>query len=120
PAVVAALCLVAWWSRRAGGRPLRRGALTAELIALAGLVVAAVARPSLDLPWSPEVLYCGLALLLLHHLALQLLPLRPLLGAVVPPRPSASFFCLPLIAYLAFLPWSTAHRPPDGDEPYYL
>jgi hypothetical protein len=120
PAVVAALYLVARWGRRAGGRTLRRGAVGAELVALTGLVAAAVARPALHLPWSAEVVYCGLALVLLHHVAIQLLALRPLLGAVVPARPSAIFFCLPFIAYLAFLPWSTAHRPPDGDEPYYL
>ncbi len=36
------------------------------------------------------------------------------------PRLSAAFFFLPLLAYLAVLPWSTAQRPPDGDEPYYL
>jgi hypothetical protein len=120
PAIVAALGLVAWWARRSGGRQLRRGAIAGELVALAALVVAAVAQPSLHLPWASEVLYCGLALLLLHHVALQLLALRPLLGSVVPARPSAIFFCLPFIAYLAFLPWSTGHRPPDGDEPYYL
>ena len=78
PAVVAALCLVAWWARRSGGRSLRRGAVAGELIALAGLVLAAVVRPSLHLPWSAEVLYCGLALLLFHHVALQLVALRPL------------------------------------------
>ena len=35
-------------------------------------------------------------------------------------KPAWPYFLLPLVVYLAILPWSTAQRPPDGDEPYYL
>ena len=30
------------------------------------------------------------------------------------------FFFLPLVVYLAILPWSAIQRPPDGDAPHYL
>jgi hypothetical protein len=43
-----------------------------------------------------------------------------LLADRVPAWPSGVFFLLPLVAYLAILPWSTSHRQPDGDEPYNL
>ena len=68
------------------------------------------ARTSASAPLEP-VLAAGLALVLAHRVARQLLAARPLLGAASSPRrPSAVFFVLPLLAYLALLPWSAARR----------
>jgi hypothetical protein len=120
PAVVAAFVLLARGVRRRGARPMPRGALVGEWSALAALVLAALGHRALALPWAPAVLYCGFVLLLLHHVAVQLLALRPLLGGRLPGRPSPIFFWIPFVVYLALMPWAIAHRPPDGDEPYYL
>ncbi len=120
PFAVAASWLLSRWGQRNGGRRLPRRVVAAECIALGVLMLVGIAHPALGLPWLPEVVFAGLALLFFHHLALQLLALRPLLGTRIPGRPSPIFFCIPLLAYLAILPWQHAHRQPDGDEPYYL
>jgi hypothetical protein len=39
---------------------------------------------------------------------------------VTAPRFPWELAALPLVVYLAVLPWAEAHRPPDGDEPYNL
>jgi hypothetical protein len=119
PPVVAGLFVVAVSARRAGARGPRRPAVAAQLVALLAWLLLAAARARLDLPLSPA-LAAGLFSLLGAHL-LEVLPrLRPLLGEALPARPHVAFFALPLLAYLAILPWSTSQRPPDGDEPYYL
>ncbi|HXO20523.1 MAG TPA: hypothetical protein VOA87_11440 [Thermoanaerobaculia bacterium] len=105
---------------RLGGRPLARAGTVAEVATLGLLALLAYARTYLGLPWSDEVLAAGFALVLASRLARQVMALRPLLGATLPDRPSALFFALPLLAYLAILPWSAGHREPDGDEPFNL
>lgn len=119
PPIVAGLFAVTASARRAGARAPRRSALAAQAIALLAWLLLAAARARLDLPLAPA-LAAGLFAILGAHL-LELLPrLRPLLGDSLPARPHFAFFALPLLAYLAILPWSTSQRPPDGDEPYYL
>jgi hypothetical protein len=59
-------------------------------------------------------------LLLAHRVRRLLVVLRPCLGSHLPRRPPLVFFLLPLVAYFAVQPWVAEHRPPDGDEPYYL
>lgn len=113
----------AWIHRetvRHGARPLDRAGTAAELATLGLLVVLALARPHLNLGRAEEVIAAGLALLLACRVARQVWALRPLLGERLPERLPAVFFLLPLIAYLAVLPWSASHRQPDGDEPWYL
>lgn len=105
---------------RAGGRDLRASRTHGELAAVAALVLAALAAPHWGLAHADRAVAAGLALVLAHRLVRQLLALRPLLGKALPDRPSVLFFLLPLLAYLAILPWSAAERDPDGDEPYYL
>ena len=125
PALAAAFHALERWSADRGGRspsartiPARISAV--HLAVLAGLSLLALARPHLGLPErSATLLFAGLVLLLGHRVALQLLALRPLLGRRLQ-RVPAPFFLLPLLVYLALLPWSGAHHPPDGDEPYYL
>jgi hypothetical protein len=110
--------------RRAGGRrwprPRQRAVLGALGAALAGLAAA----PWLGLRYGPVLVPRALAGSLFALLAVylwQLLPrLRPLLGREIPRRPHAVFFWLPSVVYLTLMPWATAERPPDGDEPYYL
>ncbi len=78
-----------------------------------------VCLPMLSLPDAAPVWIAGLVVLLAVRLAWQVPRLVPLLAANCR-RPSLAFVALPFAVYLAFLPWSTQERPPDGDEPYYL
>lgn len=103
-----------------GARPLDRAGTMAELAALGVLVLLVLVRPHLNLGWAAEVIAAGLALLLACRVARQAWAFRPLLGERLPDHLPAVFFLLPLIAYLAVLPWSASHRQPDGDEPWYL
>ena len=119
PTLVVALLVVEGGAHRAGARAPRRGVLAAQGVALATWLLVAAARSRLELVPAP-VVAAALVVLLGTHLV-ELLPrLRPLLGESLGPRPHAAFFWLPLVAYLALIPWSTSQRPPDGDEPYYL
>lgn len=120
PLILAALWAIARWSVRQGAAPLSRDGSAGELAALGGLVLCILARPGLGLDRSAEVLAAGLALVLGHRVLRQVRALRPLLGERLPRRPAIFFFLLPLAVYVAILPWSTAHRQPDGDEPFYL
>jgi hypothetical protein len=103
---------------RAGGR----NALTfAALLVVLGVLIVA---PQLGLRYGaslvPRTAAAILFLLLLTHLWLLLPRLRPLLGRRLPARPDLVFFVLPAVVYLALMPWATAQRPPNGDEPYNL
>ncbi|MFP5286126.1 MAG: hypothetical protein ACLGI9_10350, partial [Thermoanaerobaculia bacterium] len=112
-----------WVHRRAvrqGARPLSQAGTVAELAALGLLVLLVLARAHLNLGRAEEAIAAGLALLLACRVARQARAFRPLLGERLPDHLPAVFFLLPLIAYVAVLPWSTAHRQPDGDEPWYL
>lgn len=91
-----------------------------ELAALLLLTAAALLRHHLGLTAADPVLAAAFATLLGQRVVRQVIALRPLLGSRLPPRPSALFFFLPLVAYLALVPWQSHQRPPDGDEPYYL
>lgn len=120
PLLLAGFALLRRHVERSGGRPLGRTGTAAELAALAVLVLLVLSRTNLGLPYLEEGLAAGLVLVLGHRVARQLLAARPLLGTTLPDRPPAAFFVLPLLAYLALLPWSSHHHQPDGDEPYYL
>ncbi len=103
-----------------GGRRLAPLPSLAELGVAAALAAAALGRGALGVAGLEPVVAAGLALVLAHRLARQLLAARPLLGRHLPRRPPLVFFLLPLLAYLALLPWSASRRQPDGDEPFYL
>ena len=120
PAIVVALGEIARAAVRRGGRRVAPAATAGELAALVVLAAVALARPRLGFELPPEVIAAGLLVVLADRVARQLLALRPLLGRALPDRPSPLFFLLPLTVYLALLPWSAAHRQPDGDEPFYL
>lgn len=97
--------------------------ILAESVGLAFVVLLVLGRSHLGLRYPGVVdgiLAAALLLLLAHRVGWLLVALRPALGARSSDRPPLSFLLLPLIVYLAILPWSTRHRPPDGDEPYYL
>lgn len=93
----------------------------AALLVLLGIFSVA---PRLGLRYGvglvPRTLAAALFLLLLVHLWLLLPRLRRLLGRRLPSRPDLAFFVLPAVVYLALMPWATAQRPPNGDEPYNL
>ncbi len=120
PLVLAALREIHRWGVRLGGRRLGARATFGELGALSGLVLLVLARPHLGIAGSPEILAAGLLLVLASRVTRQTLALRPLLGDRLPRHPSLLFLLLPFAVYLAILPWSTRHRQPDGDEPFYL
>jgi len=120
PWILAGFHLLRRWSEEQGARVLGRAGTSLELAALAVLVLAVLGRGTLALAAGDEILAAGLSLLLLLRVGRQTLALRPLLGHRLPDRPSACFFFLPLLVYLAILPWSAERRDPDGDEPYYL
>jgi hypothetical protein len=120
PLLLAGAAALDRWTAAQGGRRIPGWAVAGELAALAGLLVLVLAQSRFRLAGADEPLAAGLLLVLAHRVARQLLAARPLLGRRLPQRPSAVFFFLPLLAYLAILPWSTGHRQPDGDEPYYL
>jgi hypothetical protein len=120
PLALAAFAALHHLGRRGGGRAIPFPARAWEVPAVAALTAAVLARPHLGLAGGDELLAAGFVLVLAHRVARQTLALRPLLGGALPRRPSALFFLLPLVTYGCLVPWSTFHRPPDGDEPYYL
>jgi hypothetical protein len=120
PLVVAGFLVVERVAVAAGARRQPRRLLVMEATALAGWLLMVAARPRLGISLPAAIVVAALFALLGAHLATLLPRLRPLLGRTLPARPSSIFFAVPLLTYLAILPWSTAERPPDGDEPYYL
>jgi len=122
PLLVASFWAFERWVVGRGGRPLAAAGSADELLASGLWALLALARPHLGLPPSgAEVLFGAFLVLLGHRVVRQLVAMRPLLGS--PLRRTGSglpFFVLPLLVYLALLPWSATHHPPDGDEPYYL
>lgn len=125
PLVVAGLWAVdletwRWGGRRASTWRVPPAVPWLEAMALLALVSLAVGREALGLDGLEGALFAAFCLLLVQRVARQVVAMRPLLGQRVPLRPSFLFFLLPLVVYLALAPWSTHHRPPDGDEPYYL
>lgn len=135
PLLIAAFAVLERLGERAGGRRIPPRIRTAEGLTLLALVALALLADRLGIGHRvPPAVAAGLFLLLVHRAARQTLALRPLLGprggegstaaeagpAGRPLRPSALFFWLPFVVYLAILPWSARHHPPDGDEPYYL
>jgi len=119
------LALGAAWSieRWMGARGLasldarERAALIA---ALAALSVGAMRAHALGLAAADPLIAVGLLLVLAWWVARVVPRLRPLLGQRLSTRPSAVFFWLPFLVYASLVPWTTQHRPPDGDEPYNL
>ena len=120
PVLLAAFHAIGRLAERAGARPLSPAGGAAELAATGALVLLVLARGQLGLPRADEVIAGGLLLVLAARTARQLAAARPLLGEALPDRPPVIFFLLPFVVYLAILPWSAGHRPPDGDEPFYL
>ncbi len=117
PLVVAALRAI---ERLAGARVLKRQEGRMAAIALGVLILVTLHRHRLGLVVTDWFLAAGFFLLLAHRTARLLVGLRPSLGQRLPRCPPVAFFLLPWVVYLAIQPWSSAHRQPDGDEPYYL
>lgn len=124
PLVVAALLEIGRWAEARGGRRTPPAVRRAEVVLLVALCLVGIGRGSLGFRYPEPVVSgwvaAGLLLLLVHRLGRLLLALRPVLGRRVTGPPPAAFFLLPLVAYLALLPWSAFHHAPDGDEPWYL
>ncbi len=120
PLLVVAFAELSRWAERAGARRVEPLPRAFERAALVGLIVAALGRGCLPFDRAEAPIAAGFVLLLLAYGARRLVAWRPLLGASLPDRPSSLFLLLPFLSYLALLPWSTEHRPPNGDEPWYL
>ena len=120
PALIAAVLGIEAWMRTRGLEPLGNR----ERRSLAGLsvvvLVGALTWRSLGTVIADWLVFAAFLLVLGYWLARTIVRLRPLLGERLEGRPSAIFFWLPLVLYLVITPWSTEHRPPDGDEPFNL
>ncbi len=121
------LLFLHWIERRADAHaPVgqeRRGQRAGRAMAFSALgllLLLTLGRESLGLAVTDWFLAAGYLLFLGARTAQLLWRLRTRLGRRLPARPGWSFFLLPWVIYLALLPWSTDHRQPDGDEPYYL
>jgi hypothetical protein len=120
PLVFATACAIERWLRRRGLRSLGSNEATALVATSAALTVAATRAGSLGLAAADLLVVVGLLLVLGYWVARLLPRLLPLLGTRLPERPHAIFFWLPFLVYASLVPWTTRHRPPDGDEPYNL
>ena len=120
PAIVAGALAIENWIRLNKLQRLRDREGAALAAGLLALVVASLLWQKSGLAVADGLLAAGFFLFLFYWVARTLVRLRPLLGAKLPSRPSAIFFWLPFLVYCAMIPWTTAHRPPDGDEPYNL
>lgn len=124
PLVLAGLLVVESWARsRSGGVVSPIGnALQVSVLVILGLVI--LGRHHLGLraegPYLCQVLMGGLLVLLVVRVS----SLVRALGASLQPegrvRPPWPFFVVPLLVYIAILPWAASERQPDGDEPYFL
>lgn len=101
------------------GVPLTVRAIWPMLGVLALALVSASLSP-LALDGGAPLIYAALVLLLATSVTRLLTPLRRQLRGASGARPSWAFFAVPLVVYLALMPWGHGQRPPDGDEPYYL
>ena len=124
PLVVAGFWLLGQWIRQRGGQVvpgLQRGL---ELVTLGALLLVILGSDHLGLAARgsglEQVLAGGLALVLAHHTLAVVRGLAETWRAEMPGCPPWPFFALPLLVYVAILPWAAAQREPDGDEPYYL
>jgi hypothetical protein len=102
------------------GRETGVPASRAERLAGAGWALLALGHDRLGLPFSALLVGLGFFALALWRAARLALALRRRLRPGAAPRALAGFTLLPAALYLAILPWATAARPPDGDEPWYL
>lgn len=88
--------------------------------ATGGFALLAAAVPSLAVPGLARMVAAA-GVVLLTAATVRLLPgLRRRLDKAPLSRPDLAFLLLPLLVYLAVMPWAMQQRPPDGDEPYYL
>ena len=120
PLVIAALSELGDWSTGSTGSRGRSLTRWGEGAGLAATLLLLKARAVLAIPFADWIVAAALLVLLGHRVMDLYLGLRPGLGTILPNRPPLRYFLLPLVVYLAILPWSTAKRPPNGDEPYYL
>jgi hypothetical protein len=107
-------------ARRLGARRVEPAVRWAERLGLVAWVLTVLGRRWLPVEGLDLVLAAAGGALLLVWAARRLLAYRPLLGKRLEGLPSWVFWALPLLVYWWLLPWSTAERPPDGDEPWYL
>ena len=120
PLLLGAVWAIESWMRERAFAPLRARESSGLAAVTAALVVAAVEAPSLGLAAAETLIAAALAMTLAYWVARTVVRLRPLLGARMPERPHAVFFWIPFLVYASLVPWTTEHRPPDGDEPYNL
>lgn len=124
PFVLAGLWAVESWVRGRGGAVASPVGNGLQAMVLVVLVLGVVGRRHLGLmadgPTLDLVLMGGLLGLLVVRVAylVRALGERPELEDHL--RPAWPFLVLPLLVYIAILPWAATERQPDGDEPYFL
>lgn len=124
PLVLVGLWAVESWVRGRGGTigsPVG-DVLQASLLAI--LILILMGRPHLGLaadgPNLDPLLAGGLLVLLSARVAQIVRALADGFDSPGSPRPAWPFLVLPLLVYVAILPWAATQRLPDGDEPYFL
>ena len=124
PLVLVGLWAVERWARDRGGPVVLSAGNAQQTSLLAIFLLIILGRHHLgvevDSPGLDAVLAGGLLMLLVVRVAILVKALGTSFQAESSLRPSWPFFVLPLIVYIAILPWAATHRGPDGDEPYFL
>ncbi len=120
PLGVAALRTIGRAARRSSGQNSKPARSTMDGVVLGALVLLTLGRTGLGLAATDGLLAASFLSLLGYHIARLLPLLRATLGRRLPTSPPWIFWALPAATYLLLLPWSMAHRQPDGDEPFYL
>ena len=124
PLVLLGLWSVGHWLRARDGQTGSASIDAFSACVLGVLIVVILGRHHLglaaDSPDLDPLLAGGLALLLIFRVAVLVAALAQSSESTAGSRPPWPFLMLPLVVYIAILPWSAGQREPDGDEPYYL
>jgi hypothetical protein len=124
PLVLAGLGAIEVWLQRRGTSVASTASNAFQAGALVILFLVGLGRWHLGLeansPGLDSVLAGGMLMLLVVRVLFLVSALSRVERGGAIRRPSWPFFVLPLVVYIAILPWSAGQRQPDGDEPYFL
>ena len=124
PLVLAGLWILERWVRGRDGLVVSTAGNGLQAAALGIVVLAIIGRNHLGLVANvaarDAVLMGGLVVLLVVRVAYLVRALSVAHGDNDWLRPPWPFLILPLLVYVAVLPWAALEREPDGDEPYFL
>ena len=124
PLVLVGLWTVESWARSRSGTIVSPTGNALQASVLVVLVLAILGRHHSGLladgPGMDSLLMGGLLGLLVIRVSFLVRALSSSLELTGRWRPAWPFLVLPLLVYIAILPWAATARQPDGDEPYFL